>query len=259
MLVMEHPFEEPRLLIDHARINIQNLEAGSSAFTDSCRGVEVEELDHQTRQKIIKLRVTGKIPGPLRPIASGIVNDLRHSLDQSMNEAIVRLGAKKRDTYFPFAKNAGSFDELFKSDRYKSICPDLRPYLGSVQLYGGGDDLLYTLNRIAGPNKHQLVLRLGAEFGSFWTDGKVEFRGPGTFGLEWDRKRQELEIARIGPGGFLRMHDQSNLSFFVSIDEGETARSQPASAFLDTLATKVEGIVAGLEAETARILRERGG
>jgi hypothetical protein len=80
------------------------------------------EFDSKTGEKVVKFRITRKVPGRLRVIASEALNHLRHSLDQAVNAAAFELGRPQRNNYFPFAKNAGQIDNVIGL-RCKTVPP----------------------------------------------------------------------------------------------------------------------------------------
>ena len=90
------PFESPKLLIDAAREDLQDLEARCKAFFHSKPYTEVQEIERETGNKLFRLRLVRKPPGRLRTRASSIVNDLRHALDQAVVASAKELSARTR-------------------------------------------------------------------------------------------------------------------------------------------------------------------
>jgi hypothetical protein len=78
------PFESPKLLIDDAKVSIVNFKAVCETFIQNCTYDVVDHLDPNSGEKIVKLRFHNRIPPKMRVPVSGIVNDLRHSLDQAV-------------------------------------------------------------------------------------------------------------------------------------------------------------------------------
>jgi hypothetical protein len=247
------PFESPKLLLDGARHDIKNFDVESRVFLDSCFGVPSQKIDRKTGENVVKYHVPQRMPGHLRVLASNAVNNLRHTLDQAVNCAAVGLGGK-RDNYFPFAKDATDIDRIIK-DNCKSVRADLLPTLKGFQPYGGGDDVLYSLSRIAGPNKHQLVLKTNLDLTHLvLNDLASEIRGPSSVGLmHWGSKKQEFEFARIGSSGYIKCNPKAKLPLSISLGDSKISSSEPATTFLETLASKVDGILGALEADTERL------
>ena len=255
---MDDPFESPKLLIAGARDDIESLRVESQTFLDGCFGVPFSYEDPKTRDDVIKYRIAQKIPGRLRVLASNVVNNLRHALDHATNIAAVELGGKPRG-YFPFAKNATDIDRVIADNcTSKGIPVELVPLLKGFKPYVGGDDLLYALNRIVRPNKHQVVLVMDMDLPLIVANGVIfSITGPAEAGfIAWDSARQEIEVARIPqhpPGGKVELARKAKFPLSISVRDAQVASGQPAPAFLDALASKVEGIVLAIEAETARL------
>jgi hypothetical protein len=230
------PFHSPKLLLRGARSDIDRLDREWRQFHERCFGIPFEDFDAKTSERVIKFRICPDVPDDLRVLVSNAFNNLRHTLDQTINSASVELGKKNCPT----------------------VRADMIPTLKAFQPYGGGDDMLYTLSKLCGPNKHQVVLNMNLNF-KFAIDGRAKgwfrfFRGPGTLGrLAWDSEKQELEAARVGAGGDIQCDYMTDIPIFISLGDSEISRGEPATAFLNTLAGKVDGILRGIEAETARL------
>jgi hypothetical protein len=248
------PFESPRLLIAGARHDVENLDTGFKAFVSGCKAVPIEERDPKTRERVGKLRFPQKMPGSLRVLASNALNNLRHALDQTVNCASLQLGGDDRN-YFPFAQDATDLDRLIK-DQCKGVPSVLYPLLKGFQPYPGGDDLLCVL-RVSGKNKHREVLELKPELaGASYRVDRMTLRGPFRFGsFIWDSAKQELEYARVGPGGYLEGQMKGKVSLRITLRDTPAARGEPAAGILDALASRVEGVLLRVEAETARLRR----
>jgi hypothetical protein len=246
-------FESPRLLLGSARHDTTDFDSRARAFLAGCFGVRFTQVDSKSGEQVVKYQIGQKIPGRLRVLASHVVNDLRHSLDQAVNCAAVELGGK-RSNYFPFAKDALDIDRVIK-DNCKTVPAALKAILKGFQPYGGGDDVLYSLNRIAGPNKHQLVVRMDFDLTHIMAnDFAREVRGPAEVGFfEWDSAKQEIEVARIGPGGHIMCADRARFPLSITLGHRQATDGQPATAFLSGLTSKVEGILRMIEAETAKL------
>jgi len=250
----DDPFESPKLLVESARSDIQDFSQSCDSFLACCYGVPVEKYDKVNKQNVIKYQVKQRIPGKLRVKASNIINNLRHALDQAVNCAAIELGAIKRNNYFPFASNIDEFEKAIK-DKCRTVHPALLPLIRSFKPYKGGDDLLYSLTRLAGANKHQVMLRVDMNLTHFIMNDLIsQFTGPGSCGfLDWDHKRQEIEIARIQHGGLIKCNPRGRFPLFISFGEESVDSSAPSSVFLGTILPKVEIVINAIEAETIKI------
>lgn len=258
------PFESPKLLIEGAKASIGDLEALCTAFVKEGTYDVITHTDPKTREEVIKLRFHKRISGTIRYKASGILNDIRHAADHAFCDAVVGLGyAGKVDAlYFPIAKTASDLDGKIKGLIKAGIDPDILRFVRSFNAHYGGDNQIYALTAIAGPNKHQRIHRISLGDSGSTIDGSGAWMLRGNFQLginKWNELRNELEFMRIGPNGAFQGHIGRDFSpvLQVVIGTGEPPFSGPAPTVLRDLASKFEGIVLGIEAETARIIRER--
>lgn len=246
------PFESPKWLLDSAKESIERFETDCVKFIESCEQRISADLDPETGSYILKIRFGTRIPARLRVKASEIIGHLRHALDQAMVSAAILTG--RRDTngvYFPFARNAAELDRQI--GRYcRNVHPDLIEFARRLKPHYGGDTLLWTMSKIAGPSKHQQVIRLSIEIPgmtmSFWNPPT------GTQLLSrWNEARNEFEYLRLPSINNVEM----NLRYPVHIvlDLGEPPLNGPAAAILGALLGKAQSIVLGLEAEAMRIAR----
>jgi hypothetical protein len=252
------PFESPKLLIEGARDDILQFDAMCESFLNTAFGVIVTNVDPKTLEKVVKYRVEQKPPGRLRTLAGNALNAIRHSLDQAVNCATGVLGGKAWDNYFPFAKDATTIDNVIK-DNCKRVPASLIPILKGFKPYGGGDDLLYSLNRLVGPNKHQVVVRMDMRVPNplplhFITESK----GPIVIQWKWDGENGELEIARISAQGHIKCEAQTKLPLFVAIGGRKISRGEPATTLLNAYLAKAETIVSAIESVTYQLSTGRG-
>jgi hypothetical protein len=251
------PFESPKLLLDGAKTSITNFKPACETFIESCTYDIVYNKDPNTEQRIVKLRFHHRLPPKLRYAASGIVNDLRHALDQAACDGAIALGRQDaRGVYFPFGKTAKNLDDEVAA-KCKKVHPMLVTFIRAFGSHYGGDDLLYSLSSIAGPNKHQRVLRMsldsqGAVFGLSGQPWGMTTSGNDQIGInKWNELRNELEFCRFGKAATGNIDVRPVLK--VVLGAGEPPLSDPAPTVLDALASKVESIVLGMEAEVSRI------
>jgi hypothetical protein len=251
------PFESPKLLIEGAKASLLEFEAACDNFIKGCRYEVVSHTDPKTREQVFKLRFKQRMPGALRVKASGILNDLRHALDQAVCDAAIALGrGDAGGIYFPLAKTASDLEGDLKG-KLKGVHADLVALLRSFKPHYGGDDQLYAVARLAGANKHQRVLRisLDATAGQVFSTDRPgqEIKGPGSIGpFKWNETRNEMHVARIGVGGKMDMDFAPRLQ--IVLGTGEPPLKSPAASVLSAFASKVESIVLAIEAETTRIL-----
>jgi hypothetical protein len=251
------PFESPKLLLARAKENAAEFRGRCQAFADSDPACIIEELDPRSGDKIVYLRLIKPLSPSVRPVISDAINNCRHALDQSVNIAAIEIRGGKANTYFPFGENAARFASIYDTSRYGPIPTQLRPYINGLKPYFGGDDVLCFLNRITGPNKHQIILTVEASPIGYIASGQLG--GDSSLGIwPWDAAKKQCQIGRCRAGGTWEMNFKT-VSFSISVGNGGPMQGQPAIGALDAFLSKAESIVLGLEVETARILKERGG
>jgi len=67
----------------------------------------------------------------------------------------------------------------------------------------------------------------------------------------WNREKNQIEFARVFPGGDFKYDAQ--ISFFIGFDEFNGVKSAPVVGVLDKIASEVQRIIGATEAECRRI------
>jgi hypothetical protein len=87
-----HPFESPKLLIDRAKVSIDELEPLCNAFIRNCAYDVISYTDPKTGEHVVKIHFQQRIPPIMRLPASDALNNLRHALDQAVVDGAILLG-----------------------------------------------------------------------------------------------------------------------------------------------------------------------
>jgi hypothetical protein len=247
------PFESPKLLVDSGKESLAEFETRCADFIKICTYEVVEHVDPKTKEKVVKLRFKHRIPGRLRTLVHHIVSDFRHALDQAVCDGAIQLGRTDgKGVYFPFGRDETDLAAEINK-KLRNVHPDLADYVRTLKPYVGENGLLCAICQIAGPNKHQRIARLSLN------NPNVVIRGDGLFATgpfkisvnQWNDLRNELEYARIGPGGHLQI--QLEVPIEIVLGTGEAPLTGPAATILRDFAGMVERIVLGIESETIRI------
>ena len=253
-------FESPKLLIQSAKKNLSDLEGQIVAAIDAHTYTIIRNVDNKTGDLRIKLRFDKKLPPILRFSATKIITDLRNALDQVVCDAASAMGMIKIDSiYFPFAKDVQQIN-----GRIKQACGgvpiEIIDLVKTFQPYNGGDSLLWGCSKLANKGKHQRALNL-VPLAENWiinnSDGMLNVTlNPGDIlGInKMTYLRNELEFARISPGGHFDMNFGITIGIFIGEAEPEALGGKPILAVLNAFSSKVESIVLAIEAETNRIL-----
>lgn len=244
------PFESPRLLLDQARRKIEDFAEQRLLFTGDHEFIE--ELDYKSREKVVCMRLKRKIPGEIRLIAYGILNDLRHALDQAVGDAALLTGRQDtKGVYFPIGKSPADLENEIKR-RCKGVHPDLIRFLKALNVCETGHPLLYATLALAGPNKHQRII--GVRPDEMFAVEDLGSRGRVYSAPRWVPAKNHLELIRIGDG--TNYEFKLHVILGICLGDGKPPLDRTAEALLGEAAGEIERIIGGLEAEAARI---RGG
>lgn len=251
-------FDSPKELVGHAREHIDRLEGAINAFFDRKPYAKVMDFDRETRQQIFKLRITAKLPSRVRLIFKDATSNLRDALDHAVYASAISLGIDDPEkTGFPFANDAAHLQGELGTWKFSDVPHDIHPILMSFNPYPGGNDLLVGLNRMRNPNTHRAIVPVAfADLGNSIGPAVMTVSGGGQFGYSrWDATKNEVEYMRMGLGSTFKGHVE--FAFDVSFGDIEIVGGKPVIGTLREVEAEVSRVVLDLEAETARILRER--
>jgi hypothetical protein len=249
-------FESPLLLIGAAKENFNRFAIACDTFV---RNAKYDIFMEQVRDEVVvKARLKNdKFPGHIRVIASSILNDMRHALDQAVCDGAIMLGATDaKNTYFPFAKDYADFNIQLKA-KCKKVRPDLLEFIKNFKPYLGGDDFLWAFNRITGKNKHQRIFAISTNK-TLYTDDNLVFR-EGKIGSNlWNERKNELEVSRTKISN-IGNHDNADLmkiefTLEMVIGDAEVIGGHPAIEVLNDILNKTESIVLAIKAESERLI-----
>lgn len=250
------PFESPKSLIQAANDAIAKLDDECTKFLDSCTYETVQRVEPSSGHILIAWRFHQRLPPYIRTIASSIVNDLRHALDQTVADAAVQLGRPNgKGVYFPFARTPADLDLEFKH-RCRGVHVDLTAFIRRYNVHAGGDDFLYSFGALSGPNKHQRILRLSrsSNAGILTVDDQNPLLIEGLIelgGNKWNELRNEIQIAKIAANGCYVANFSPQLE--IVLGAGDPPLSGKATITLQAASDKIEKIVLEIEAETGQI------
>lgn len=254
------PFESPRLLIESANDATTQFATLSADFIQNCGAKLVSHFDFETRQRVLSIRLEKRIPSRLRTTAYHIISDLRHALDQAVCDSALELGRKNaKGVYFPFAKNKQDFERQIEV-KCKGVHPGIVRFIEKQKPYLGGNDYLWALSRMAGPNKHQKILHMSLQEKLTkidMTDGRF-CRGPAILNIDkWHDEWNQLEIARVGEGGYLNLG--LGISVQIVMGEVDVLSGAPAAEVFKQLCGMVEAVVDGIVMKTNHFGTSRKG
>jgi hypothetical protein len=250
------PFESSQVLLQETEARIANFERNTAAFLEGCGYTIVRRVDNKAAQQVFSYNFSRRIPPTLRAVASGIVADIKHALDQATCDAILLTrGIDVKSVHFPIGKTRPDFENETKR-RLAKAHHELFEFVMALQVHDANDPAFYQFLRLAGGAKHTRLLRVGlsAEGNILHVtpDKALYIPGPATFGsLAWNEARNELDFLRIN----VREHYEADFSpvLHLQLDKGEPPLDGPAVAIFREMASKAQRIIMALEAEARRI------
>lgn len=254
---MTDHFESPKLLFNHARDHIKDLETRIKTVFDRQPYTSIVERDREAGQDVHKVRLTAKLPRKVDAVAKDALGNLRDTLDHAVyaSAAALRPGKTPHRTAFPFANDATGVHNRLNRELI-DIPPGIRTFLEGLCPHKTGNQLLWGLNCTRNVKTHRVVVPLvTASTGNSLSIGSAIINGPSQIGYNrWDATKNEVEYMRLGPGS--QVHYKLNVSFDVLFGDVEVLGGNPVVGTLNAVASEVESILLGIEAETARLRGE---
>jgi hypothetical protein len=252
----QEPFESPKELLNGAKERIAELESLVETVSKACEYEIITHTDPKTREKVVKLRLKHRFPPKIRNLASSILKELRLALDQAFCESAVALGRKNaKGIYFPFGRDPENLKDEVKrkcvnvDQRLIDYCLTFKPHYGA-----DSNGVLWSMSSLAG-STHQTSIGAGYQDTTSFGEAIVQATGPLQIIInKWNDLHNELEVARLTPGSELHLKDNFTLRLQIVFAGRSHALSyRPLVPSLYQLLGIVQGIVLGIEAETARI------
>ena len=244
-------FESPKALLTWAYEDAKRFKELEVAFFDSRPYQQIVEFDEAYQRDAHRIRFTAQPPVEMRKLASHIINDLRHALDQAFVTAAKSFGwkpdRKERSLlYFPWSMNLldltkhrlrGTPEQIHKT------VIDAQPYFAQDD-GTGGDNLIRELGRISGPNKHEAALTSRAvvslaQLKIIWA---ADWRIPSE---PWNPLKDELTLGYF-PQGSEGDYD-ADIVFLIGFRDIEALNGHAASDLFEYWGRWVQHVVKGLE------------
>lgn len=249
------PFYTAKLAVTAAKVKIAELEPLIESVTKGSNFKPFTNDDRATGERVYKLRIVADIPDEAETLATDIITNLRGGLDKAMNAATKALGqSSPKYTNFPHAPDEKQLKGQLASDRglFRDIPAELHPYIMGLRPYRGGNELLYAFMRRSNPAKHENILTLETRPAGLGISSNGVFN---RLGFVWNEAKTELECLRTPLGHPFQGNMQ--IPFYITFSAAPPLGSKEFIPASNEIAEMVDGIIAGVEAETARLLCER--
>ncbi len=250
------PFDSPKLLLNHAREHIENLNARGQAFVESKPYAEVCELDGDTEEYVYSIRLTTPAPAAFALVAADALNNLKSVLDQTVCGSVILLDPKRSlgGVCFPFGNSADHF-KAAQREGCKKVAPEIVTVISGFHPYKGGNDPLWLMNSLSKMNRHRILQPVIFAGENRIAVNTMVITGPAKIMAPvWDRSKNELIFARTGQPN---LKYDLQFSLHIAFGDVDIVAGQPAIPILRGFADIVERIVAAIEGETRRVLAAR--
>lgn len=227
------PFYSPKYSISRGWFHVDEFHSRLKAFLDSAPYNIVTEIDADTGNYVQKIKLVKAIPNDLEGCAIDAASNFRNALDQAMF-AIVR-----KETYFPFGKTDFDFENAVKG-RCVDVPKEIINVIRELKPYVGGDDYLWSLNKLANTNKHGVIVPIASVFGQMTTDAK------------WSFTKNEVELNRFDLSN-RTFHTNLEGSVFVGFFGIDPIEGDEAGQVLSFMGMAAETAVKMMELEAQRL------
>jgi hypothetical protein len=251
---MTDPLASPKRRLSRAKAKFKALIRRGKAFGAKSPYAMVTEDDLQAGFRFYKFKITKRLPLGTSELAWEIVEELRSALDQLGYACAVASGkTAPKNTYFPIADSAAQLDtDVIGRGRCKDVPADIVALFRSFQPYKGGNEAIWTLNRLANGNKHRFVLPAGAAAEQSISLGTLILPpGASIHVPRWDREKNEMLVLSTPIGTEVKY--DLGFAVYVAFGEVDAVAGEPVVPILNAMVHDVERILADTEAECRRI------
>jgi hypothetical protein len=249
----EDPFESPKLLLERAQEHLAELQRREKVFFGRQPYARIVEPDTDPRYEVHKLRFTAKVPGSYSTVVSDALNNIRHTLDQTVVASARALGATKvGHIYFPVCDVESQLEGAIRK-KCEGVHPDVVDFIRKQKPYRGGDPIIALLSKLAGSNKHQMLAPIGAMSNGIitipggWNPADADNFLPMP---HWDGAKNELTLARIRRG--YKAPHNLQVRFEIAFNDPDAQIEAPVISFLDIAGLFVSTILANIEMITLK-------
>lgn len=239
------PFSSPKRRLARAQQHISTLKKRIETFFKKNPPVRAAELDPDG-WTVHCLKFARNMPESWSDAAGDALDALRSALDQCAYSAAVLGGATTpQNAYFPFADTAVNIENTI-ARRCKDLRPEVITLFRGFKPYKGGNDALWSLNKLCNANKHRLLIPVGIT-ASGMTINHATASGSGSIlDPKWNGEKNRIEFARFGPGSDFKY--DVNLAFDIVFDQINGVESLPAGPALVVIARNVKDVLTQTEA-----------
>lgn len=259
--VMNHDlFESPKALLNWAYEDTEQFKELERAFFGSEPYEGFVDFDAERQRDIHRVRMVDSPPAEMRKLASHVINDLRHSLDQATFAAASFFGwlpsRTQKVIYFPWSSGPtdlkGQLGRI--PEEIHQIFSEVEPY-DTREKPSRGNDVIRQLGTLGGPNKHEVAL--SSQVIASLTNMTVPEGGPQWLvpypEKMWDSEKEHLTLIEF-PTGTVSDYN-ADISFRIRFKDRPLLQEYAASDLLTYWGTYAQHVVQRLE---RRVLESAG-
>lgn len=250
---MQAPLFNAKYSIRNAERHIEAVIAELRKFDESCNYAHVTEPHAESGGVVHKLKPTILVPEFLSGMVFDVIINLRSALDQLGHTVAVAAGFGPKPNYagFPFGDSETDLKSR-EGGACKQIPKVIFDYLASYKPYKGGDDVLWSLNKIANSHKHHFIVKsAGIANVSLMWDIYIKSGRDFNFPPKWDPDKDEM-VFGVTPEAS-DFNGQVQITTTVSLFQSDAGIAYPVHPYLATAAKRVTQIVTGVEEKAREI------
>ncbi|MET3692330.1 hypothetical protein [Methylobacterium goesingense] len=261
MITIEEAFDSTSRLFIRADQHVEQIGIDTRAFTDSDPYEIILEHDEDRGDYVHKARIVRAPISDFSVLLYEAVNAFRSCLDHSIYASTrVLLGREpERPDLLEFPFGRDEKDARRKIRPKSEADPEIIELAMSFRPYVGGDDLLYSLDKMRNIKSHRTLIDCALDVkGLTVIGGTFVSAGPhpalSTFRPFWDHSKKELVLFRSG-----QPVSEYNVEISTRVVFSQASPSPGEDIYrrLYAIMRKVQGILVIIEAETDRIVRSR--
>lgn len=252
MPAIDHLFEDANQLIDEAKGHLPTIKEAVERFTSKDNWSGRTDKDPKTGEYTLKIVFTEPIDKRVKMRIFDVGGYLRSALDHACYASTVAIkGGEPKYTKFLFADTETGLDDQIKRGGCKDMQPDMIAFIKRLKPYEAGNKPLWALNKLRNKNTHRILEPTTTNASGFGLNNGT-FYGIVTNISTWKPLHRELAFCKLSADS--QFNVQIAPQILVSFDDALGFAREPMHESLNNLISEVEGIVAGIKAETARIL-----
>jgi hypothetical protein len=249
------PFASPKLRISRAKAQMEDLDRKIRAYFAGVNETRVTEKNDEG-DDVVKVRLDKPFPDEFSAIAFESIESLRSALDHAAF-ATAAVGGKinAKSAYFPIADDASGLEDVIKRKKCKDIVPEMVDFFRSLKPYKGGNDAIWSLNKMCNASKHRFIVPVGKHIGTFQLSQfsmKASATGYARMMFPtWDTEKDEMVLFVISPGS--KVEGDVRLSYQIVFGNVEPFAGNEIFGTLRSLAAVIDDTVSSIEAECRRL------